>query len=29
MELFNSLIHDTRALLEKGAPKVWDYAERD
>ena len=29
MELFNSLIHDTRALLEKGAPKVWDYSERD
>ena len=29
MELFNSLLRDTRALLEKGAPKVWDYAERD
>ena len=29
MELFNSLIHDTRALLEKGNPKVWDYSERE
>ena len=29
MELFNSLIHDTRALLEKGSPKVWDYSERE
>ena len=29
MELFNSLIRDTKALLEKGSPKVWDYAERD
>ncbi len=29
MELFNSLLRDTKALLEKGAPKVWDYAERD
>ena len=29
MELFNSLIHDTRVLLEKGSPKVWDYSERD
>ncbi len=26
MELFNSLIRDTRALLEKGSPKAWDYA---
>ncbi len=25
MELFNSLFHDTRALLEKGSPTVWDY----
>ena len=29
MELFNSLIQDTKALLEKGSPRVWDYAERD
>ena len=29
MELYNSLIKDTRALLEKGVPKTWDYAERD
>ena len=29
MELFNSLIQDTKALLEKGSPKVWDYQERD
>ena len=29
MELFNSLIKDTKALLEKGSPKAWDYAERD
>ena len=29
MELYNSLIQDTKALLEKGAPKVWEYAERD
>ena len=29
MELFNSLIQDTKALLEKGSPKVWDYSERD
>ncbi len=28
MELFNSLIRDTRALLEKGAPKSWSYAEQ-
>ena len=28
MELFNSLIRDTRALLENGAPKTWDYSER-
>ena len=25
MELFNSLFHDTGALLEKGSPTVWDY----
>ena len=25
MELYNSLIKDSRALLEKGSPKVWDY----
>ena len=29
MELFNGLIQDTKALLEKGSPKVWDYSERD
>ena len=29
MELYNSLIKDTRALLEKGVPKTWDYAEKD
>ncbi len=28
MELFNTLIRDTKALLEKGSPKVWDYNER-
>lgn len=29
MELFNSLINDTRLFLGKGSPKVWDYSERD
>jgi CO dehydrogenase/acetyl-CoA synthase beta subunit len=29
MELFNSLIQDTKALLQQGNAKVWDYAERD
>ena len=29
MELFNSLVRDTRELLKMGSPKVWDYAERD
>ena len=29
MELYNSLIKDTLAFLEKGQPKVWDYNERD
>jgi len=29
MELFNSLIKDTKALLEKGSPKTWAYEERD
>ena len=29
MELFNSLIRDTLALLEKGSPKVWDYAPNE
>ena len=29
MELFNSLIKDTRTLLENGSPKSWDYSERD
>ena len=29
MELYNSLIKDTLAFLEKGQPKVWDYSEKD
>ena len=29
MELYNSLFKDTQAFLEKGAPKCWDYSERD
>ena len=29
MELFNSLIRDTKALLQQGSPRTWDYAERD
>ncbi len=29
MELFNSLIRDTKALLQQGSPRSWDYAERD
>ena len=29
MELFNSLIRDTRALLEKGNPKTWAYSPSD
>ena len=29
MELYNSLIRDTRALLEKGTPKVWAYQPQD
>ena len=29
MELFNSLIKDTQALLEHGAPQCWDYSEGD
>ena len=29
MELYNSLIKDTLAFLEKGQPRVWDYSERD
>ncbi|MBR4474668.1 MAG: carbon monoxide dehydrogenase [Oscillospiraceae bacterium] len=29
MELYNSLIRDTRAFLENGSPKTWDYSERD
>ena len=29
MELYNSLIKDTKALLEKGAPKVWAYRPGD
>ena len=29
MELYNSLIKDTQALLENGQPKVWEYSEKD
>ena len=29
MELYNSLIKDSRALLEKGSPRVWDYKSGD
>lgn len=29
MELYNSLILDTKAFLEKGQPKIWEYSERD
>ncbi len=29
MELYNSLIKETRGLLEKGSPKVWEYSERN
>ena len=29
MELYNSLIRDTKALLEKGSPKTWAYRPRD
>ncbi len=29
MELYNSLIKDSNALLEKGNPKVWDYRAGD
>lgn len=29
MELYNSLINDTKTFLEKGTPKIWDYSERD
>ena len=29
MELFNPLIKDTQALLERGTPRVWPYFERD
>ena len=29
MELYNSLIKDTEALLEKGTAKVWGYSARD
>ena len=28
MELYNTLIRDTRGYLEKGSPKIWEYAER-
>ena len=27
MELYNSLIKDSLALLEKGSPKIWEYSE--
>ena len=29
MELYNSLIRDTLAFLDKGSPRVWDYREQD
>ncbi len=29
MELFNSLIQESNALLAQGTPKTWDYTERD
>ena len=29
MELYNSLIRDTKALLEKGTPKTWAYQPQD
>ena len=29
MELFNSLIQDTKTLLEQGSPRVWEFSERD
>ena len=29
MELFNSLIRETNALLDKGSPKAWDYSPDD
>ncbi len=29
MELYNSLIKDTEALLENGSAKRWDYSEKD
>jgi len=29
MELYNSLIRDTKALLEKGTPRVWNYRPGD
>ena len=29
MELFNSLIRETQALLEHGTPRIWPYSERD
>ena len=29
MELYNSLIKETRGLLEKGSPKAWEYSERN
>ena len=29
MELYNSLIRDTLALLEKGTPIIWDYSAAD
>lgn len=29
MELYNSLIKESKSLLEKGSPKVWDYKKGD
>ena len=29
MELYDSLIRDTLAFLDKGSPRVWDYREQD
>ena len=29
MELYNSLIKETKGLLEQGSPKVWEYSERN
>ena len=29
MELYNSLLKETKGFLDKGSPKVWDYSERN